>query len=171
MKTRRILAIALLLLTLASCNSDKRQVLQAAQGYLDATANYRIYEAYQYASKETRETTLPYITNTILPATDSAFLANNVPASIEIDSLLINSDTAWVAYTKTTPIKTLSNIICLIKEDNRWVVDVPLAIPSSIQMAPNGATQVTYGSDTDTTMMLPLTKAVAASRKSDTTAK
>lgn len=147
MKIIRIFFLFIFILTIASCNSDKKQIIKVAQGYLDATGNYRIEEAYQYASKQTQETTLPYITDYIMPVTDTAFLASNVPATIDIDSLVIGNDTAWVAYTKKTPIKRLNNIICLIKEEGRWVVDVPLVVPQAIKVGADGTATVFNSTD------------------------
>lgn len=134
MKKTAILIASLAVLTLWGCNNEQRQITKAAEGYLKATGNYRIEEAYPYATRETREVTLPYMSEVLIPATDSAYLAANVPATIVLDSLLIENDTAWVAYTKTTPIKKLSNIIYLVKEDGKWLVDV--VIDTSNSFAP-----------------------------------
>ncbi|MCR4817090.1 MAG: hypothetical protein K5842_07935 [Bacteroidales bacterium] len=131
MKPIKFSLITLAALILFSCNSDKRQIEKAAYGYLNATGNYRIDEAYPYATKETRETTLKYITQIILPMTDSNYLKSNVPATIVIDSIIYQQDTAFAFYTKTTPIKTLKNIVCLIREDGKWLVDVPLNLSNS----------------------------------------
>ena len=132
-------------LTLFGCNNDEKQIIKVAEGYLDAMGNYRIEDAYQYATKTTRETTLPYLSETLIPMTDSTFLAANVPAEIELDSLLVVGDTAWVLYTKTTPLKRYQNTIYLIKEEGKWLVDVPLAIPETFTITPNGITTDTVG--------------------------
>ena len=111
MKKATTILASIVLIALWGCNSDKRQIVKAAEGYLNATGNYRIEEAYPYATKSTCENTLPYISEVLIPATDSAYLTANVPATIKLDSLLIVDDTAWVAYTKTTPIKKLSSVL------------------------------------------------------------
>lgn len=135
-----ILASILLCLIFSSCNNDERQIRKIAKGYIDATGNYKIEEAYQYATKSTRETTLPYISNVIMPIVDSNYLKANVPATSSIDSVIIVDDTAWVLYTKTTPLGATTNQLCLFKEEGRWLVDVPLAIPETFTITPNGIT-------------------------------
>lgn len=130
-------AVALFVL-LVSCNNDEKKIIETAQKYLEATANYQIEEAYPYATKATRETTLPYITNIMMPMVDSNYIASNKPATIELDSLLIVGDTAWVLYTKTTPLRRYINTIYLIKEEGKWLVDVPLDIPETITVGANG---------------------------------
>ncbi len=157
MKIFKLTLTTIALLTLVSCNSDKKQILKAAEGYLDATGNYRIEEAYPYATKETRETTLKFMSEIIMPLTDTNYIKSNSPAEIKIDSILRDTDTAWVFYTKTTPLKTLTNSICLIREEGQWLVDVPLSIPETITESSSDIT-------TDTTQhepgeMLPFEKA------------
>ena len=147
MKFLKTTVLTLAALTLFSCNNNERKIRKAAQGYLDATGNYLIEEAYPYATKETQETTLKYITEVILPMTDSNYLKSNVPATIVIDSILSQEDTAWAFYTKTTPIKTYSSIVCLIREDGKWLVDVPLVLSNSPLPLPSLPSE----SDTTTT--------------------
>lgn len=131
MELRKLSLLTAAILVITGCNSDKKQIIKAAEGYLEATGNYRIEEAYPYASKETRETTLRYISEIIIPMTDTNYIKSNSPAEISIDSILYSTDTAWVFYTKTTPLKTLQNTICLIREDGEWLVDVPLDLSRS----------------------------------------
>lgn len=127
-----ILTVIALCFVLTACNNDEKQIRKAAQGYLDATGNYLIDEAYPFATKNTRETALPYIRDVLIPMTDTSYINANKPATIIIDSVIIVEDTAWVSYTKTTPIKTSKNTICLLKEDGHWLVDIPITIPSSL---------------------------------------
>ena len=133
-KSTFLLAIAGLCFALTGCNNNERQIRKAAQGYLDATGNYKIEEAYPYATKTTRETTLPYLTDYLIPMADSNYIKANTPATIVIDSVTIMGDTAWVSYTKKTPLRGLKNQICLIKEDGKWLVDIPLAIPNNLPL-------------------------------------
>lgn len=120
-KTRLLLVLGLLVLV--ACNNDERKVRQAAQGYLDATANYDVQAAVPYATKQTRENTLPFMEK-LIALTDTTFIASNMPATVVIDSVQMLTDTAYVCYTKTTPIKVHSHKICVIKEDGQWLVDV-----------------------------------------------
>lgn len=138
-----ILTVLALCFVLAACNNDEKQIRKAAQGYLDATGNYLIDEALPYATKNTRETALPYMRDVLIPMTDTNYINANKPATINIDSVIIVQDTAWVSYTKTTPIKTSKNTICLLKEDGKWLVDIPIAIPSSLPTSLNSHSQDT----------------------------
>lgn len=132
---KRILFIAAVALLFTACNSEERQIEKAAYGYLDAMGNYRIDDAEPFASQETRERTLPFVKNTLIPMTDTAYIQANQPATIVIDSLrILCSDTAKVDYTKTTPLKTLTGTIHMVKEDGRWLAYVPLALPESINL-------------------------------------
>lgn len=153
---KHLLALFSICLILSACSNDERQIRNAAQGYLEATGNYNIEDAYPFATKKTRETTLPYITETLMNMVDSNYIKSNVPATIALDSLLILDDTAWVVYTKTTPLRSLRNNICLIKEEGKWLVDVPLFIPTTFKMTPEGLTSDT--SLHDLNQMLPITK-------------
>lgn len=135
-----LLIVASLSITLSSCNNEKKQILNTAQGYLDATGNYRIEEAYPYATRNTRETTLTFLTENIIPLLDSNYIKSNTPATINIDSAFILNDTAWIFYTKTTPIKKLNNQIYLIKEDGKWLVDIPIAIPNNLPLGKRDST-------------------------------
>ncbi len=132
---KRILFIAAVALLFTACNSEERQIEKAAYGYLDAMGNYRIDDAEPFASPETRERTLPFVKNTLIPMTDTAYIQANQPATIVIDSLrILCSDTAKVDYTKTTPLKTLTGTIHMVKEEGRWLAYVPLALPESINL-------------------------------------
>lgn len=132
---KRILTIAATALLLAACNSEERQIEKAAYSYLDAMGNYRIDDAEPFASQETRESTLPFVKNTIIPMTDTAYIQANQPAEIVIDSLrILCPDTAQVDYTKTTPIRTLTGTIHMVKEDGRWLAHVPLVLPENLSI-------------------------------------
>lgn len=147
---------AALILLFSSCSNEEKKITDAAMGYLNATANYRIDDAFPFASKDTRENTLPFIKEKLLPITDTASIRANTPATIEITEIRIGIDSAEVDYVKNTPLHTTENTILLIKEEGKWVVDVTLALPETITVSPNGISTDTH---------------IAASRKSDTTAK
>ncbi|MCR4659858.1 MAG: hypothetical protein K5650_06135 [Bacteroidales bacterium] len=132
MKPLYVIAALLAVTLLTSCNSDKRQIRAAAQGYLEATANYRADDAMPYASQTTRERTLPFLRDKLIPITDSAYMASNTPATIKINKIAINGDTATVDYTKDTPIKILEGQILVVNEEGQWLVYVPLVLPETI---------------------------------------
>lgn len=131
---RNLFCLTFVITLFVSCQN--RQVRRVAQGYLDATANYRIDEAMPYASEQTREQTLPFIKNTILPMTDSSYIASNIPATIRIDHITIEGDSATVEYTKETPIKQLQGTLHLVREGGRWLAYVPLVLPESVKFDP-----------------------------------
>lgn len=132
---KRILFIAAVALLFTACNSEERQIEKAAYGYLDAMGNYRIDDAEPFASQETRERTLPFVKNTLIPMTDTAYIQANQPATIVIDSVhILCPDTAKIVYTKTTPIKTLNGTIYMVKEEGQWLAYVPLVLPESVSV-------------------------------------
>lgn len=124
------LLLAMFCIIASACSSDETQVRKAAQKYLNATANYRIDEAMPYASQVTRETTLPFVRDVVIPLTDSNYIKANQPATILIDSIqVLCADTAKVNYTKTTPIRVLSADIMMVKEGGKWLAHMPIDPP------------------------------------------
>ncbi len=114
-----------LLLVLTSCTSTKDQVSKAAYNYLDAMGNYRIDEAYAYASKETQETTLDFIKNNIMPIMDSVVYRNETPAVITISNVELTSDTtATVLFHKSTPTSERNNLLSMVYRDGKWQANV-----------------------------------------------
>ena len=129
-----------LLLLLTACNSDEKEIARVAQGYLDATGNYLIEEAMPYANQETRERTLTYLRDVLIPMTPKEYMESNTPATIELGEIVRAGDTAVVCYTKTTPIKVVDSEIMLVKEDGEWLVYMPLALPDDIAVDGKNAT-------------------------------
>ena len=138
---------ACLFLLLTACNSDEKEIARVAQGYLDATGNYLIEEAMPYANQETREKTLTYLRDVLIPMTPKEYMESNTPATIELGEIVRAGDTAVVCYTKTTPIKVLESEIMLVKEDGEWLVYVPLVLPESIPANAQNATISTAKSE------------------------
>ncbi len=122
-------------IAMTACNTEEKQITRTALGYLQATAEYNIDEAMPYACKETRETTLTFLRDKLLPITDTAYIAANTPAEIKIDSITMAEDTVWVYFTKDTPIQTVKNALEMIKEDGKWLVYVPLQLPDNLLAA------------------------------------
>ena len=106
---------------------------------------YLVDEAIPFATKETREVTIPFMRDKLMPLVDSAYIASDTPAHFVIDSITVETDTAWVYYTKTTPIKNFSDCIQVIKENGDWLVNVILDLPEmpsthetiTLQVAPD----------------------------------
>ena len=132
-------ALLTVILTVA-CNNDERQIRRAAQGYLDAMANYRIEEAEPYATEETRNITLRFVQEAIMPNLAPNVIPDNTPASIEITSVDITTDsTATVVYTKTTPHETTNETIDLLKRNNEWRIHLVVDIPPILSLLNNTA--------------------------------
>ena len=126
---------------LSACNSDEQKIKDAAQGYLDAMANYRIEEAEPYATEETRNITLQFVKQAIMPNLAPNVIPDNTPATIKINSVEITTDsTATVAYTKTTPNETLNETIGMLKRNDEWRVHLVVEIPTIFQLLNNTKT-------------------------------
>lgn len=154
MKHFQKLLILSLALIMTSCNSDENKIRKTAQGYLDATGNYRIEEAYPYATEATRESTLKYISEVIMPMTDSNYIKSNIPATIVIDSIILKNDTAFALYTKTTPLKTSNSVVCLIRENGKWLVHMPIDLSLSPIRLPKSKEEADSISRADTTFKI-----------------
>lgn len=113
-------------------NAEEETICQTAYNYIIATSNYKIDEAAPYASKDTREVTLPFIKEKLMPHVDSNFLSASVPATATIDTIIVLDDTAYVGYTKTTPLGAKQGALTMIKEDGKWLAFVPLMLPDRI---------------------------------------
>ena len=146
MKYYAIMATACLMSLFAACNNDKKEIANVAQGYLDATGNYLIDEAMPYANQETREKTLTYLRDVLIPMTPKEYMESNTPATIVLGDIAIEEDTAVVKYTKTTPIKKLENEIMVVKEEGKWLVYVPLVLPEGILIDGRNGTVSQVGS-------------------------
>lgn len=140
MKNLTIWAVAGAMCLLAGCDSDTKEIKEVAQGYLDATGNYLIEEAMPYANQETRETTLPFLRDNLIPMTPKEYIESNTPATIELGQIVQAGDTAVVCYTKTTPIKVLESEVMVVKEEGKWLVYVPLVLPENIMADGRNAT-------------------------------
>ncbi|MBR5831503.1 MAG: DUF4878 domain-containing protein [Bacteroidales bacterium] len=132
---KNLLLIAVSVLCVA-CVTEKKEIEEVAYNYLDAMGNYRIDDARPYASAETCEKTLDVFINYLMPKVDTNYIKSNTPATIEILSVDILSDTtAVVSYEKTTPITVQKDgRLDMIKEDGRWCAEVIIALPPIVEM-------------------------------------
>lgn len=135
MKKIHTLAAAALMLTMAACNSDRRQIENTARCYLDAMGNYRIDDAIPYSTAYTRQNTLP-LAKKLTEHCDPAYIQSNTPAEITIrGSRQLTDTSARVYYHKHTPITEQEDSLTLFLEDGQWLVDVrfgplPAALPA-----------------------------------------
>lgn len=129
---RNIIALPFLAtLLMMACSTDPRtaQIEAAAQGYLDAMGDYRINDAAPYATRHTREHTIPAF-NFIMSHSDTTYINSNRPATITIQRTEILSDTsAKVFYHKSTPIKEVDDSVTVLLENGQWLVNVIVSLP------------------------------------------
>jgi hypothetical protein len=138
MNMRRYILIVFSTLVLAGCCSVEKDIKDVAYSYLDAMGNYKVAEAYPYASKATCEKTLEVMEKYLLPKTDTNYIKSNTPATIEILKVEVLSDsTAIVDYKKTTPIQVQNGKLDMVKEEGKWCAEVIMALPSIMQLAIN----------------------------------
>ncbi len=123
------IVLLLSVLCLMACNSETKEIRQVAYDYCMATANYRIDDAEQYCTEETSKSTL-VMARYLISLVDTSFIASNTPAEITIEKVERTSDTtAVVTYHNTTPLKSYSNTVDLLRRDGRWLVHLPLTAP------------------------------------------
>ena len=104
-----------------ACNNDTKEISQVAYDYID--------DAEQYCTEETSNSTL-VMARYLISLVDTAFIASNTPAEIKIEKVERTSDTtAVVTYHNTTPLKSYSNTVDLLRRDGRWLVHLPLTAP------------------------------------------
>lgn len=141
----RLLKIFACLLTLCSffaCQQqtpEEVQLRHAAQGYLDAMANYRIEEARNYASEETCEGYIKFCLNVVMPNLDSnarADIAANTPATVKLGDITYTSDsTATIAFVKRTPKKKQDGTLNMIKREGEWRAHLLVSLPPIVSAA------------------------------------
>ncbi len=142
-----IIALSLMAGACTSRNQDERAIRRAAKGYLHAVGNYRMDEAIPYATRNTRENTIPTFKR-IMFYSDTAYMNSNKPAKIKLQRVAMLSDTdAWVFYHKHTPIKDVDDSVYVCLEDGQWLVDVrlkpiPFLPPDTIRRKPDGNTPI-----------------------------
>lgn len=137
-----LLLAAAAMLLLGGCGNDRRQMERNARGYLEAMGNYRVDEAVPYASRHTREVTIP-IARRLTAMTDPEYIKSNTPADITIrGAKRLTDSTAVVYYHKHTPITEQEDSLALVREEGRWVADVRLhsvPLPLLIDSLPSRA--------------------------------
>ncbi len=120
------ICVICMLLIFVSCNTEKKEIREAAYEYSIAAAHYDVKKAGLYCTDETKETTLR-VAETLLGLVDSAYIASDYPAKIEITKIKVISDTvATVRYHKTTPIKDFTDTLELRKRDGKWLAHSPI---------------------------------------------
>lgn len=133
MRYLKLFILSLLVLT-ASCKSDDKAIRHVAQGYLEAMGNYQIEAAEPFATEETKQNTLRFIEENIMPITDTSYINSNRPATITLGEISYTSDTtATIAFHKSTPIKEDDGTLDLVKRNNQWQAQVIINVPSILR--------------------------------------
>jgi hypothetical protein len=110
----------------SSCKNDEQMVQQVAYAYSYAMANYQVDDAAEYATEETKNTTL-IKARSLMKAVGDAYIQSDTPAEIEITDVELTTDTTAIAtYHKTTPIKDMTGTLELRKRDGKWLAHIPL---------------------------------------------
>ncbi len=129
MKSRNIWLLfgITMLCVVAACSrysEEERAIRKSAQCYLDAMGDYMLDEAAPYATRYTRENTLPLFKR-VMKYTDTAFMNSNRPADIKIQRVrMINDSAAMVYFHKHSPIKDFNDSVVVLLEDGEWLCDV-----------------------------------------------
>ena len=118
-----ILCFSALALLLAGCDRNEKQARKVGYNYAYAMANYRVQEAAQYATEETKNTTL-VIAQRLTDAVGEEYIKSDTPAKVEIVKVnRIDDTTTVIDFIKNTPIKKDVKISSLIRKRNgRWLV-------------------------------------------------
>ncbi|MDY5969042.1 MAG: hypothetical protein SPJ13_03370 [Bacteroidales bacterium] len=147
MKRLTLPLIVAALAAIACGASDEQQIRKTAQGYLEATGNYRIDEAAPYAVPEMQRDLFPFM-KAMMSRVDTNYILSNTPATIEITGVNINDDTsATIGYVKTTPIKQESESLCLVKRNGKWLVKVIANIPPAVRLYAQGNDTIRIDAD------------------------
>lgn len=142
MRILRIVAAVLMTLTVAACSNrnhyDEEQIRANAQGYLQAVGDYHFDDAIPYASRHTREYTIP-VFNRLMQNADTDYVNSNRPSVFTYYKVRRVDDTsACIYYHKHTPIKDIDDSLRLIYEDGQWLADVHLGVIPYFNMSGHG---------------------------------
>lgn len=122
-KMKKILILPLLIaLAAVTACQHKDMLRENALTYIQAMADYRIDDAYPYATLETQKNTLDYFKH-IMYIVDSSYIKSNTPAKITLDSIVPTSDTsATVYFHKKTPIQPrVEATVDMRLRDGNWL--------------------------------------------------
>lgn len=121
-------AAAIALLASACMDPDEKEIRANAKGYLQAVGDYQFDDALPYASRHTREKSIP-VFKELLEYSDTAYVNSNRPSEFTFHEVRrINDTSAVIYYHKHTPIKDVDDSLTLIYEDGHWLADVHLGV-------------------------------------------
>lgn len=118
-----ILCFSALALLLAGCDRNEKQARKVGYKYAYAMANYQVDKAAEYATEETKNTTL-IMAKHLTKAVGEEYIKSDTPAKVEIVKVnRIDDTTTVIDFIKNTPIKKDVKFSSLIRKRNgRWLV-------------------------------------------------
>ena len=104
------------------CKRDEKKACEVGYKYADAMANYKVKEASQYATEETKNTTL-VMAGHILQRVDSSYILSDTPAKVEIVKYSrLDDSSAVIDFRKNTPAKKNFEFSLLMRKRNgQWM--------------------------------------------------
>ena len=134
---RYVLSIAATAMLCACSHSESKDIEQIAYDYAMATSEYRLDDAEQYVTVETRNTSFP-IMRQLAEAVGEEYLAADSPATVVITKIMkVNDTVAKAVYHKTTPQKDFTDTLRLRKRDGQWLIHMPSHITKSPAQSAN----------------------------------
>jgi len=116
-----ILLLSAIILLSTGCNQEEKKARDIGYRYAYAMANYQVDEAAQYATEETKNTTL-VMAKTLTKAVGEAYVKSDTPAKVEIIDFTFENDTsAVINFHKTTPIKDMKYPLLMRKRNGQWM--------------------------------------------------
>jgi hypothetical protein len=130
-------SLALFAILLYGCNNEEKNITHTAYQYAYYTANYQLDSAANYATDETKNTTM-VMGRKLMAAVGEEYIMSDTPAEIEIIDVSQENDTdAYAVYHKTTPIKNFIDTLALKKRNGEWQAHSPTPIVHRINNTPN----------------------------------
>lgn len=115
------LLLSVLLILTTGCDNNKKKACDVGYKYAYAMANYQVQEAAQYATEETKKTTL-IMAKHLTKAVGEEYIKSDTPAKVEIVKYSqLDDTTAVIEFHKTTPIKNSNFPLLMRKRNGQWM--------------------------------------------------
>ena len=116
------LILSALLVFLTGCNRDEKKARVVGYKYAYAMANYQVQDAAQYATEETKNTTL-VMAERLISAVGEEYVKSDTPAEVKIVKYSqLDDTTAVIDFRKNTPIKKIYDFSLLLRKRNgQWM--------------------------------------------------
>ncbi|MBQ9639772.1 MAG: hypothetical protein IJV22_09500 [Bacteroidales bacterium] len=117
-----------------SPSANYNDVAEIAELYLTAMGNYKFDDAKPFATQETCEQTIDFYAQTLLPNTDSNFIAQCTPATVRIDAVSNRDTSADISFTKFSPCDTVHGHLSMRKRNGQWRAHVVIRVPDMMRV-------------------------------------